>query len=82
MREIQASGAEIHLPPILDGVERGETVVVTRHGRPIARSVPEAELRRAEASDGADGILAVRERTVGKVALNGLLSFIHEGHGY
>jgi PHD/YefM family antitoxin component YafN of YafNO toxin-antitoxin module len=34
MREIQASQAKTHLPQLLDEVERGETVIITRHGRP------------------------------------------------
>ena len=42
MREIQASEAKTHLPQLLDDVERGETIVITRHGRAIARIVPEA----------------------------------------
>jgi prevent-host-death family protein len=48
MREIQASEAKTHLPQLLDDVERGETIVITRHGRAIARIVPEAHLRQAE----------------------------------
>ena len=48
MREIQASEAKTHLPQILDEVERGETVIITRHGRAIARLVPETERRQAE----------------------------------
>ena len=33
MREVQASEAKAHLPRLLDEVERGETIVITRHGR-------------------------------------------------
>ena len=36
IREIQASETKTHLLQILDEVERGETVIITRHGRPIA----------------------------------------------
>jgi len=36
MREVQASEAKAHLPQLLDAVERGETIVITRHGRAIA----------------------------------------------
>jgi Antitoxin Phd_YefM, type II toxin-antitoxin system len=36
VREIRASEAKTHLPQILDEVERGETIVITRHGRPFA----------------------------------------------
>jgi prevent-host-death family protein len=30
MREIQASEAKTHLPRLLDEVERGETLIITR----------------------------------------------------
>lgn len=40
MRESQASGAKTHLPSLQHEVERGETVIITRHGRAIARIVP------------------------------------------
>jgi prevent-host-death family protein len=45
MREIQASEAKAHLPRLLDDVERGETLIITRHGKPVARIVPEPDRR-------------------------------------
>lgn len=48
MREVQASQAKTHLLKLLDAVERGESVVITRHGHPIARLVPEPDRRRAD----------------------------------
>ncbi|WP_263353866.1 type II toxin-antitoxin system Phd/YefM family antitoxin [Acidicapsa acidisoli] len=36
MQTIQASEVEAHFPHILDGIERGETVVITREGKAIA----------------------------------------------
>jgi prevent-host-death family protein len=48
MREIQASEAKTHLSQLLDAVERGETIVITRQGRAIARLVPEVNQRQAE----------------------------------
>ena len=45
MREIQASEAKARLPALLDEVERGETLIITRHGKHIARIVPEADSR-------------------------------------
>ena len=44
MRKVQAS--EANLPQLLDEVERGETIVITRHGPPIARIAPETEAGR------------------------------------
>jgi prevent-host-death family protein len=48
MRKIPASEAKTHLPQILDDVERGETVIISRHGRAIARLVPVPQRRQAE----------------------------------
>lgn len=81
MREIQSSEAKAHLPQILDDVERGETVVITRHGRPIARIVPEASRRREEI-DRAIAHIKTLQRKVGPISLDELLSARHEGHKY
>jgi prevent-host-death family protein len=32
--------AKTHLPQLLDRVEHGETIVITRHGKPVAKLVP------------------------------------------
>jgi prevent-host-death family protein len=81
MREVQASEAKTHLPQLLDDVERGETIVITRHGRPIARLVPDADSRRAEVAKAIEGIMELRKRT-GKVTLQEILDARHEGHKY
>jgi prevent-host-death family protein len=63
MREVQASEAKTHLPQLLDDVERGETIVIARHGRPIARLVPDEERRRAERAEAIAAVKALRQRT-------------------
>lgn len=40
MKQVGVYDAKTHLPRLLDEVERGETVTITRHGRPVARLVP------------------------------------------
>ena len=40
MSIVGAYEAKTHLPALLAKVERGETVTITRHGRPIAKLVP------------------------------------------
>jgi prevent-host-death family protein len=37
---IGAYEAKTHLPRLLDQVERGDTVTITKHGRAVARLVP------------------------------------------
>jgi prevent-host-death family protein len=78
MREIQASEAKVHLPQLLDDVERGETVVITRHGRPIARIVPEIDRRQEEIDKALAGIRGLRGRT-GRISVDDLLSARNEG---
>jgi prevent-host-death family protein len=79
MREVQASDAKTHLPSLLDEVERGETIVITRHGRPIARIVPEAERRQIEIRAAIEDLKTLR-RTLPKIPLRDLLAARHEGH--
>jgi prevent-host-death family protein len=81
VREIQASDAKAHLPQLLDDVERGETLIITRHGRPIARIIPETHRRQEEMDRAIDAIRAIRART-GNITLADLLSARHEGHKY
>jgi prevent-host-death family protein len=80
-REIQASGAKTHLPQLLDEVERGETIVITRHGRPIARLVPEAARRQAEVEATIDAIRAAGKRS-GRISAADLLSARDEGRRF
>jgi prevent-host-death family protein len=40
MRTIGAYEAKTHLPRLLDEVEKGERVTITKHGRPVAILVP------------------------------------------
>jgi len=81
IRKIQASDAKARLPQILDEVERGESVVITRHGRPIARLVPEGR-RRQEEIDKAIETLKILGRRTGRITVHELLSARHEGHKY
>lgn len=39
--------AKTHLPKLLDRVEHGETFVITRHGKPLAKLVPAATVEQA-----------------------------------
>lgn len=42
MQEIGAFEAKNTLSALLDRVENGEEIVITRHGKPVARLVPES----------------------------------------
>lgn len=40
MKTIGAYEAKTHLPRLLDDVEKGERITITKHGRPVAILVP------------------------------------------
>jgi prevent-host-death family protein len=77
-RDIQALPAKTHLPTILDDVEKGETIRITRHGRPVARIVPEIDRRQAEIDQAIANIRALRRHT-GKISVEELIAWRHEG---
>jgi prevent-host-death family protein len=79
MKEVQASDAKTHLPSLLDAVERGETIIITRHGKPIARIVPEATHRRAELDRVFAEIEELR-KTMPRISVEEILDARHEGH--
>jgi prevent-host-death family protein len=78
MREIQASEAKTHFLRLLDDVERGETLILTRHGRRIARIVPESDRRQEEIDDALAIIRSLRADT-GRATLAELLSARDKG---
>lgn len=76
----QASEAEARRATLLDDVERGETLVITRHGKAIARLAPEAAPRVTETERVMREIEKFR-KSMPRLSLDELLSARHEGHG-
>lgn len=61
MITIGAFEAKTHLSALLDRVEAGEEVVITRHGRPVARLVAVGTADRARVKDALDRLLRLRK---------------------
>ncbi len=81
MREIQSSEAKTRFSELLDDVERGETIVITRHGKAIARLMPEAAMDEQEVQRVFDQIDEFR-KTMPSLSLDEIISARHEGHKY
>ena len=80
MREVRFSDAKAHLSELLSEVERGETLVITRHGRAIARLVPEGNQRRADVLSTMERLAEFR-KTMPSVSAEDILSARHEEVG-
>ena len=80
MREVRATEAKTHLSQLLSAVARGETIAITRHGKPVAHLVPaEKHPRRA----AIERFKAWRATWKGiSMSLEELLATRHEGHRY
>ena len=78
MKTVQASIAKAQFAELLDEVERGETVVITRHGREIAEIRPsDAERRRIVAEARAD--IEEMRKTAPRVTAEEILAWRDEG---
>lgn len=78
MRTIQAAEGKTHFLRILDEVEQGETVIVTRHGKRVARITPESEIEQDRVNNAMESILEIRTRTK-PVSLREILAMRDEG---
>lgn len=58
MRSLSLADAKSHLSAVMDQVEAGEEVVITRRGRPVARIVPERAFDPGEARGWVDELEA------------------------
>jgi len=79
MKQVGVYEAKTQLPRLLDEVEQGETITITRYGRPIARIVPLHGERRTVK----EAIEAIREFRKGH-RLDGITirELINEGRKY
>lgn len=81
MQQVKSSEAKAKLPELLDSVERGETVQITRHGKPIARLVPESNERQRESDAAVDAIRTLGKLN-GRVTVEEILSARDEGRRF
>ena len=79
MRIVQSSEVKAKLPEFLDDVERGEVIVITRHGKPIAHLVPAPNADRERVLKAIEGIGEMR-KTAKHATVEEILAWRHEGH--
>ena len=60
---VGAFEAKTHLSTLLDRVGEGEEVIITKHGKPVARLVSAARVDRARVNDAFDKLKLLRKQT-------------------
>jgi prevent-host-death family protein len=63
MITLGAFEAKTHLSALLDRVAAGEEVLITKHGKPVARLIGAARSDRARADDAFDRLRTLRRGT-------------------
>lgn len=86
---VGAYEAKTHLAALLDRVESGETLTITRNGRPVARLVPAEPLGRmpeAEATELVERFRELREELraagVKPFTTEEIVDLVHAGRKY
>lgn len=74
MRKISDVEAQSQFAELLDAVEGGETIVITRDGRPVARLLS----RQAAVGNAMRNMAELRKRT-GKITVEEILEWRDEG---
>jgi prevent-host-death family protein len=74
MRTVGTFDAKTHLSALLEEVERGEEILITKHGRAVARLVPAGVVSRDRLKDAAARLKAFRRgRRLGDLSVKALI---------
>lgn len=83
MRSVQATEAKARLARLLSAVERGESIAITRHGKPIAHLVPVGARDRDTRRAAVESFLSQRSAWKGAgMSIEEILAARHDGHRY
>ena len=78
MKEVGTFEAKTHLSALLDEVARGETIIITKRGRAVARLTPPEAPDRGTAVGAAGALRDLRER-IGWATTQDILRMRDEG---
>ena len=82
MTSVGTFEAKTHLTHLLERVAKGERIIITNRGKPVAMLVPpEADYERDTARIGRE-MLAYRDRVNGALGGGPFRDIAHEGHRY
>jgi prevent-host-death family protein len=74
MKTVGTFEAKTHLSTLLEQVERGEEITITRHGKAVARLVPVRAVDRGRLEDAVARLKAFRRgRRLGDLSVKGLI---------
>jgi prevent-host-death family protein len=73
MASVGSFEAKTHLPALLQRVEKGETITITRRGVPVAKLVPVVAKSRRTREEAIDALLAFPPRPLDGITIKELI---------
>jgi prevent-host-death family protein len=61
-KTVGAFEAKTHFSALLEEIEQGGEITITKHGRPVAKLVPVTERQRMTAAEAIEGLLKLQSR--------------------
>jgi prevent-host-death family protein len=81
MKQIKSSEAKAKFSELLDLVEQGETIAITRHGKVIAQIAPADDRRPADVVKAIEELKELRKGN-GAISVEEILSWRDEGRRF
>jgi len=81
MTTVSAYEAKTRVPRLPRAAERGETMIITRHGKPVAQLGPVLDHRREDVAAVIERMKRARAKRP-RVSVEEILAWRHEGHKY
>ncbi len=74
MRTVGSYEAKTHLPSLLDEVSKGATIVITKHGVPVARLIPPDDAAHPDVDEVIAALHEFRQgKTLGELSIRDLI---------
>lgn len=61
-KTVGAFEAKTHFSALLEEIEQGREITITKHGRPVAKLVPVGDRRRLTTAEAIDGLIKLRKK--------------------
>ena len=74
MKSVGSYEAKTHLPRLLSQVEKGESITITKRGKPIAKLIPAEEQEKPDVRTAIEQVKAFRKgRTLGDLTIREMI---------
>ena len=82
MKSVGTFEAKTHLTQLIEQVAKGERIVITKRGKPVAMLVPPEVKSPVDVAQVVSDMLAFRDQVKRRLGVGRVRDLAHEGHEY